>query len=34
MVWDYINHLLKKKVLMKINKMKEGADFKDLPVAA
>ena len=24
----------KKKVLMKINKMKEGADFKDLPVAA
>ena len=24
----------KKKVLMKINKMKEGTDFKDLPVAA
>ena len=24
----------KKKVLMRINKMKEGADFKDLPVAA
>ncbi|MBR1427985.1 MAG: sigma-70 family RNA polymerase sigma factor [Prevotella sp.] len=24
----------KKKVLMRINKMKEGADFKDLPIAA